>query len=66
MSIVSGEANGPAVVIRLELENPAPRIGWDCLNESEQVNLLDWLAAHPELWALIREGIDLAREGVAA
>jgi hypothetical protein len=50
------------LLIRCEIEADAPQLLWDCLNEGEQLRLLDWLQARPELWSLICAAIDLARE----
>jgi hypothetical protein len=48
--------SAPAVVIRLEIEEPVV-VYVDALGKSEYVRLLDWLDAHPAL----RDLLDTAR-----
>jgi hypothetical protein len=46
-------------VIRLELE-AAPKVLLDCLHEGDELRLLDWLAARPELQALYEAALQIA------
>jgi hypothetical protein len=54
----------PAFVIRLPIEG-RPEVLVDCINESEEKRLLDWLAAHPELLGLVGRALDLQDEARA-
>lgn len=42
----------PAIVIRLELENP-PRAYVDAIGEGEEIRLAAWIESQPELQALV-------------
>jgi hypothetical protein len=53
----------PAVVIRLELESP-PQVLLDCLNESEEVRVVDWLGTHPALVELVDLAFQLREAAV--
>jgi hypothetical protein len=55
----------PAVVIRFELE-AAPKVMFECLSESEEKRLRDWLNAHPELAELLLRTLALRHEALAA
>jgi hypothetical protein len=44
----------PAVVIRIELENP-PKATVDAINEGEETRLADWIQTHPALQRLVAE-----------
>jgi hypothetical protein len=50
----------PAVLIWLALE-ARPQVFFDCLSESEEARLLDWIGSHPELLELIAEALELRR-----
>lgn len=51
----------PAVVIRLEIE-AAPQVLFDCVSESEEKRLKDWLNARPELLGLAVRALELREE----
>jgi hypothetical protein len=51
----------PSLAIVLELE-AAPRLIFDCLSESEEKRLKDWLWAHSELLALAVRALELRDE----
>jgi hypothetical protein len=53
--------SAPALVIVLGLE-AGPRLLRDCMNESEELRLADWFAAHPELLDLIARARELRDE----
>lgn len=55
----------PSVLIRLPLEGP-PRIELETQHESDRVRIVDWLAACPELHALVQRAHELAEEAKAA
>ena len=54
----------PALVIRLEIE-AAPTLIVDCLTESQEHRLRDWITASPRLSALVTEALELAEEAPA-
>jgi hypothetical protein len=54
----------PALVIRLEVE-AAPMLIVDCLAESEEQRLRDWIVSSPRLHALVVEALELAEEALA-
>jgi hypothetical protein len=56
-----GGVSEPSIVIRLPLEAP-PRVYMDALREGEELRLRDWLAAHPELEALISAAEEVAAD----
>jgi hypothetical protein len=56
----------PAVVIHIGLESLAPRVLLDCMNQAEEVRLIDWIRSQDGLAVLVQRAIDLAEEARAA
>lgn len=57
--------SAPSIVIRLSLEDK-PRLSLDCVSESEEARLVDWLSAKPDYNDLVRRALELATEESAA
>jgi hypothetical protein len=57
--------SAPAIVIRLELEQPT-RLHHDCMTDGEYARLLDWLRTHPAQAALVARAIELVDQERAA
>ena len=57
--------SAPSITIRLSIEDRL-RLSLDCISESEERRLVDWLSAKPEYLDLITRAIELADEERAA
>jgi hypothetical protein len=57
--------NAPAILIVLGLEE-RPSVRIDCLDESEQARMLDWVESHPVYLELISRAFELAESERAA
>lgn len=57
---------GPAIVIRFDIEELAPKVLLDAANEGEEHRIVDWVRNQHELAVIVQRAIDAAEEARAA
>lgn len=55
----------PSLRICLAFEAPL-RLEWNCMHDTDEVRLRDWLEAHPSYVELVNRAVELFREERAA
>ena len=58
--------SAPRIVIEVDFEASRPRVVLDYLNEGDGDRMRDWLGAHPEMFDLVVQAIELSRQERAA